>query len=172
MLHHSIDSPVHWNTAHSQECNTAGQQFIISLQKNAEHQQNTAHTISHCTTQYHTVLHKITLYCTRIQEYRSKVHCTSSVHQTRLQLNDKRDNDVLFLLIFLGGFTTFRGTTHIDTEKVKQSWMAKGTMMYYFCWFWWRVFTNFRGTTHIDTEKVKQSWMAEGTMMCYFCWFF
>ena len=108
MLHHSIDSPVHWNTAHSQECNTAGQQFIISLQKNAEHQQNTAHTISHCTTQYHTVLHKITLYCTRIQECRSKVHCTSSVHQTRLQLNAKRDNDVLFLLILVEGFYQFQ----------------------------------------------------------------
>ena len=133
MLHHSIASPVHWNTTHSQECNTAGQQFIISLQKNAEHQQNTAHTISHCITLYYT-----------------KSHCTAPGYKSTGQ----------------------KYIAPVQCTRPDCSWMPKGTMMCYFCWFWWRVFTNFRGTTHIDTEKVKQSWMAEGTMMCYFCWFF
>ena len=139
MLHHSIDSPVHWNTAHSQECNTAGQQFIISLQKNAEHQQNTAHTKSHNIT-----LHQ----ATRVQ-VKSTLHQFSAPDQTAAEW--QKGQWCTIFADFGGGFLPISEGPHILIQKKwnKAEWQ-KGQ--------WCAIFADFfRGFYHFQRVPVSSS---------------
>ena len=137
MLHHSIDSPVHWNTAHSQECNTAGHQFIISLQKNAEHQQNTAHTISHCTAPG---------YKSAGQKYIAPVQCT------RPDCSWMTKGTMMYYFAdFGGGFLPISEGPHILIQKKwnKAEWQ-KGQ--------WCAIFADFfRGFYHFQRVPLSSS---------------